>query len=50
MRQPAFCPSQVMAGTPMTLAIVRPESTSATPRARLPGPMRLAATSEAMPK
>ena len=50
MRQPAACPSQVIAGTPITFAMVSPESTRATPRARLPGPMRLAATSEAMPK
>lgn len=50
MRHPASWPSQVMAGTPTTLAMVSPESTSATPRPRFPGPMRLAATSDAMPK
>jgi hypothetical protein len=50
MRQPAACPRKVMSGTPMTFAIVRPESTSATPLPRLPGPMSEAATSAATPK
>ena len=35
---------------PMTVATVRPLSTRATPWPRLPGPMRLAATSAATPK
>ena len=34
----------------MTLEMVSPESTIAMPRARLPGPIRCAATSEAIPK
>ncbi len=49
-RQPAFCPIHVTMGTPMTLAMVSPASTKATPRARLPSPISCAATSDAMPK
>ena len=49
-RQPAACPSQVPSGTPMTFAIVRPDSASATPAPCLPGPMMRAASSEATPK
>ena len=49
-RQPAAWPRKVIAGTPTTLAIVSPESTSATPCPRLPGPISDEATSAAMPK
>ena len=49
-RQPAICPRNVIAGTPMTFAIVSPESTTAMPWPRLPGPIRDAATRAAMPK
>ena len=40
----------VMSGTPTTFDTVRPESTIATPRPRLPGPISVAATSAATPK
>ena len=50
MRHPCSCPSQVISGTPMTFAMVRPDSTKATPLPRLPGPISEAATSDAIPK
>ncbi len=40
----------MIAGTPITFAMVSPESTKATPRPRLPGPISDDATSDAIPK
>ena len=49
-RQPAFCPSQVAAGTPATLEMARPSITRLTARPRRSAMTRSAATSEATPK
>ncbi|MNJ61664.1 hypothetical protein D3C77_574670 [compost metagenome] len=50
MRQPMTCPSQVAAGTPPTLAMVRPRNMVATALACLWRGTTLAATSEPRPK
>ncbi|MCY1536971.1 hypothetical protein D9M68_724470 [compost metagenome] len=50
MRQPIACPSQVAAGTPPTLAMVRPMNIVATALACLWRGTTLAATSEPRPK
>src|SRR5690554_1154655 len=50
MRQLVCWPRKVMAGTPTTLAIVRPDSTNATAWPRFCGPKSVAATSAATPK
>ncbi|KAG1421588.1 hypothetical protein G6F57_023576 [Rhizopus arrhizus] len=50
MRQPITCPSHVAAGTPPTLAMVRPMNMVATALACLWRGTTLAATSEPRPK
>nr|BFE74438.1 hypothetical protein GCM10020092_077390 [Actinoplanes digitatis] len=49
-RHPAVCPSRVIRGTPTMFAAVSPLSTTAYPRACLPGPINVAASSPAAPK
>ena len=50
LRQPSCCPSTVPAGTPTSVATVRPSITPLTARPRRSGGTRETATSEATPK
>ena len=49
-RQPRFCPNHVAAGTPTTLATLRPSMIAATARPLRAGLAMLAASSDATPK